>query len=173
MTVKEWFAGLAKYFTDDVPAEFAADTPVPKAPVIDTTQLDALKAQLATERAKRIATEAANFASEQITACKATPNEKDAIVAAYTVAATNDAAHGAVDFAGAQVTAVAALTATFAARQPHALLQTLTPEQVKLLGNNKGADFTRADAGVIDENKVDEAYVAKMREMTGLPAKGK
>lgn len=173
MKFAEWLAGFKH--VEDKPAEFSSDAPPPAAKPAtpaDSEETQRLRAQLESERSARIANEAANFADTTITACKALPAERNAIVKLYTVAATQDAQGSTVEFSGATTTAVDSLKEAYAARTPHALLQTLQPEQVKLLADKSGVEFSsRPGDPNAREEAVDESTVNALAVAVGLPAK--
>jgi hypothetical protein len=112
-----------------VPATFAAHDP----------EKDALRAELAREKAANIATKAANFAERIIeTKQKAFPAEREALINAYTQAALDDTNYGVVTFGtGAQGTRVGLLEAAYEARPANQLtLEQLQPGIKGILFNN-------------------------------------
>jgi hypothetical protein len=111
-----------------------------------------LRAALATAQAERITSDAAHFADAQIAAHKALPAEREAIVATFTQAAQDDAAHGTVTFAdGKTASRISQLTALFASRPAHTLTQELIADERV---DGKAAAFNRGETPrTIDETK--------------------
>ena len=111
--------GAEQAATTTTTAAAAAATPA------ESDELAAVRAELARIKAERIATDAAAFADTQIRDRKALPAERATIVAAYTQAASDDAAHGVVTFGETTTSRVEQLKAVFAARQAHYLTDEL------------------------------------------------
>jgi len=112
-----------------VPAATAMTSPAatpPSAPQPDPEK-ELLKQQLAQLRAQQIADRAASFAAEQIAASKALPAQRDALIAAYSVAAADDAEYGQATFGAGKTSRVDALAALFTNAPTHALTQQLVP----------------------------------------------
>jgi hypothetical protein len=126
------------------PATFNAPTQAsPAAPQPDPEK-DSLKAQLAQLRAQQIGDRAAAFAAEQITANKALPAQRDAIIAAYSVLAADDAEYGQATFGSAKTTRVDALAALFTNAPTHGLTTQAMPVGAQELANQlttPGANF--------------------------------
>jgi hypothetical protein len=112
-------------------------------------KLAELESEREAERAAALADKAGAFADAQISAGVALPAERDALVALFTQAATDDR------LAGGETVRVSALTALFAARTPHALtteiVETPLPEGSRIVENRvetprAGADKPMTDA---------------------------
>jgi signal peptide peptidase SppA len=119
------------------PMESQTPTPAPPAPApapapeARTNREAALEAEIARLRAEKITGEAAAFVERYLTAGKAFPAERDAILAVYTQAATDDAYLGAVQQGdGRTTTRVALLRAAFEARPEHQLTLERLPAHV-------------------------------------------
>jgi hypothetical protein len=137
-----WLAGEGEGDT----AQFAADPPKAEAPKVDAVpdpEKVALMARIAAMEKERLAERAAVFADAEIAAKRALPAEKASLIAAFTDAADDDAAHPrTVTFAvGTEEktgTRVDALKARFAARPPHVLTEELlTDADAQALFNNR------------------------------------
>lgn len=123
-------------------AGFSAQGTVATAPATpppaESAELVAMRAELAKVKAQQIATEAAAFADRQIAAKRALPAEREAMVAAYSQAALDDAAHGVVTFAdGKTSTRVAQLEAVFAARPAHQWTEELVKDGIATLSMDR------------------------------------
>jgi hypothetical protein len=114
-------------------AQFVADPPkaaeAPKEAQPDPEKI-ALMARIAVMEKERVAEKAATFADSEITAKRALPAERETLIAAFTDASEDDAAHPrTVTFSigGEEKTGnrVDALKARYAARTPHVLTQEL------------------------------------------------
>lgn len=131
---KEWWGNMfgAAQEAGIAPAEFDAE-PLAKVTgklVTPDPEVARLRTELAKAKAERITSDATHFADEQITAHKALPAEREAIIAAFTQAAQDDGAHGAVTFADGKTSSrVDQLKAMFTARPSHTLTQELIPNQ--------------------------------------------
>ncbi|HEV7216319.1 MAG TPA: hypothetical protein VGP33_14475, partial [Chloroflexota bacterium] len=128
------------------PATFSAPEPAPASPAAPQPdpEKDSLKAQLAQLRAQQIGDRAAAFAAEQITANKALPAQRDAIIAAYSVAASDDAEYGQATFGSAKTSRVDALAALFTNAPTHGLTTQAMPVDAQELANQlttPGANF--------------------------------
>ena len=120
-------AGVA--LDDDVktpmpdPVEFKA--PPDPAAATAAAEADTLRKQLAQERAGRLQVDAGAFADKMIAERRVLPAERAALVAVFSQAGVDDAAHVAVvtfgDGDAGKGNRIAALSALFAAREPHAL----------------------------------------------------
>lgn len=110
-------------------ASFAVEgAPAPAAAAQADPEVARLRSELATAKADRIASDAAHFADAQIAGHKALPAEREAMIAAFTQAAVDDGAHGAVSFSdGSTSSRVEQFKALFAARPAHTLTQELFP----------------------------------------------
>jgi len=174
--IKEWFEGLRKMFTEDVPAEFSEGTS--RSTATDSEETKRLREQLEAERRTRINSEAASFADTAINTSKATPAERQYLVNAYVGAAMTDAANPAT-FANGQ-SAVASLKAIVEARPVHALTltaaeleQAIKDGKVTVKPDDKGANFTRGDEKKIDQFALDPATVAEMRKHADIAKEAK
>lgn len=101
------------------------------------------------QRKKAVAAEAASFASDEITAHRAFPNEKQSLIDMYTMAADADnTIGGTVDFSGGKTTRVSALLASHKARVPHPLAKEGIPagqDLQVLLSQRTQPDPTKAE----------------------------
>lgn len=142
MTVfdKDWWANLfsGAQQAGIEPAAFQATgnpATTTTAPPADSDEVKRLRAELAKAQAERITSDATHFADAQIAAHKALPAEREAIIAAFTQAAQDDAAHGVVTFAdGKTASRVALLTAAYTARPAHTLTQELIADATVTAG---------------------------------------
>lgn len=133
---------------------FSALTPLATTP---DPELAALKARVAASeqenirlRQEGIAQRAASFYAAEFAAHRVVPAEEEAVIAAFTQAATDDATHGVVTFSeGVTKSRVDLLRAQYAARPAHVLTQEmvtaagLTEESARALFNQQ----TTARAG--------------------------
>jgi hypothetical protein len=149
------------------PATFAAPpatlttSPAPSAPAAQPDpEKEALRQQIAQLRAQQIADRAAAFAGEQLAANKALPAQRDALIAAYTAAAADDAEHGQAHFATGRGSRVDALAAIFAAAPTHSLTTEQVPvdpaamRQLPTPGQLAGAKSARFSEGQVDPREV-------------------
>lgn len=131
--LKWLFGGAAKPTTEIAPASFGVvGAPLALASPAESDEVKRLRDELAKARAERITSDATHFADTQITAHKALPAEREAIIAAFTQAAQDDGAHGAVTFADGKTpptSRVDQLKAMFAARPAHTLTRELITTQ--------------------------------------------
>lgn len=134
MKLFDWLTAQAKeqgVEIEDSPAVFNAPAPDPRIAELEQS-LKAQQETMARFKTERIESEAAAEADRLILASKALPAEREAIVAAFRQAATDDASHGAVTFSAADgqsatTSRVAQLRALYEARPGHGL----TAEQVQ------------------------------------------
>lgn len=131
------------------------------APVADPEK-DTLKAQLAQLRAQQIGDRAAAFAAEQITANKALPAQRDAIIAAYSVMASDDAEHGQATFATGKVGRVDTLAALFTNAPVHTLLQEQVPVDPANMRQLPTPGQLTGTAARFSDGKVDNAEVLRL-----------
>jgi hypothetical protein len=134
-TFLNWLFGIgAKPVASEIaPASFgvvgapaAAAAPAPG----ESDEVKRLRSELSKAKAERITSDATHFADEQITTHKALPAEREAIIAAFTQAAQDDGAHGAVTFADGKTSSrIDQLKAMFAARPTHTLTKELIVTQ--------------------------------------------
>lgn len=152
--LKWLFGGSAKPTGELAPASFGVvGEPLARvtAPVGDSDEVKRLRDELAKAKAERITSDATHFADEQITTHKALPAERESIIAAFTQAAQDDGAHGAVTFADGKTSSrVDQLKAMFSARPAHTLTTELIVTQegsaAAFTAGNKIAQ-PRTDAG--------------------------
>jgi len=156
MTAKEWFDKAKALFTGEVPAEFSEGAA--PATATDSEETKRLREQLESERKARITNEAASFADGAIAACKALPAEREHLVNAYVGAANTDAASPALF--GDGKSSVSSLKAIVEARPVHKLIE----GEVKIVPDDKGANFTRADDKKVNQEAVDPDTIAAMRK---------
>lgn len=126
---------------------------------------DSIKAELARLKAERIAEQAAAFATKYIeTEHRAHVAERDAIVAAYTIAAQDDISYGQATFANGTTTSrVAALARQYDARPAHQLtVEQLVPGMQALFNQATTPD---PDAR---NRPLDRAGVVALMEQTSL-----
>jgi hypothetical protein len=135
--VQAWFAG-------GMPEEFDGATSTP-APIVATPnvlvtavagnpEVDALKAELAAERAKSVGALAAAFSAAEIAANRATPAEEAGLIKQYRHAVEYDALRGATFSADNPESAVATFKAAQSARTPHALTTELLTGNAAIFG---------------------------------------
>lgn len=176
-SILQWlFGGGKKPTTEIAPAAFDVSGELLTARRIEIPRDQAdevarLKAELAKANAARITSDATHFADAQITAHKALPAEREAIIAAFTQAAQDDGQHGAVTFADGKTSSrVEQFKAMFAARPAHTLTTELITTQEGKEGvafaGNKGEQprTTDAEKPMTPERK---------KELLGLTAVGR
>lgn len=157
-------ASLVAAFADEEPAAQPANDQAAAFSQAATEQIAQLQQQLAAERRQRIENDAAAFATEQIAANKATPAEREALVAAFAQAATDDQAHGLVTFSDADGNTGSrsrqdGLRAIYDARPAHQLTEELVADQ-------DGVLFAANEAK--DPNKPSADRVAELASKTTL-----
>jgi len=155
-----WLLGGGKKPTTEIsPAAFALVGEPLKIPTPDeSAEVARLKAELAKATAARITSDATHFAESQITAHKALPAEREAIIAAFTQAAQDDGQHGAVTFTDGKTSSRAEqLTAMFAARTAHTLTTEVitTSEGGALFNKDTQPRTTDAEKPMTPERKKD------------------
>lgn len=189
--LSETFGG-GKSPTPPLSAQMSADSPEPpltqalrEAARAETAQQTTgrerqLEADLARERAERIRMEARMFADAEEAAHRAYPAEREALIAAYTQAAHDDATAGAtVTFAagGVPQTRLEILKALFAQRPPHedptkeAL--PVTPEAEKSEGGTPVRVVMNQETTPDPEAEPAEMSDERFRELLGKTTFGK
>lgn len=136
-----------------------------------------LMANYATERQKRIQSEAVAFAEAQITAGKAYPAERERLVMRYVLAVEDDANHGPVVFGdgeGQQTSRLDLLQKEFADKQTHGL----TEEQVKVINKSGltqvfGLANPQQTPGAQERDEDAAAPQSELDEMLGMTNLGK
>lgn len=167
------FGKFMRWMGNEQPQEAPAATAAFSAPSVTPTpapaaaqpdpEKEALRAQLAQLRAQQIADRAAAFATEQIAANKALPAQRDAIVAAYSVAAADDAEHGQATFGAGKTSRVDALAALFTNAPTHALTQQMVPVTAgETVFGNLGRTATADD----ETRPMDPKHLARLLGMT-------
>lgn len=142
-------SGMPEDDGTDPPAPAPVAAPVP-APVVQMSaadaeykamkqRADAAEAETRRLRQERIAEKAVTFADKQLTEGRAFPAEREAIIAAYEGAATDDVNFGVVSFGEGQTTTrTARLEAAYAARPAHQLTaESLTPALMSVLQGHR------------------------------------
>ena len=149
------------------PATFSAPA-TPQAPAVPPAaapdpEKELLKQQLAQIRAQQISDRAAAFAAEQIAASKALPAQRDALIAAYSVAAADDAEHGQATFATGRGSRVDALAAIFGTAPAHTLTTELVPvDPAAMRQLPTPGQLTGTPAARFSDGKVDNAEVLRL-----------
>ncbi len=151
--VKAWFnAGMPADFdpqtgaagsTGSPPANPPAAPPAPAAPptASDNAELarmrqerDEAQVELRRVRAERIVSEATSFAERMVSEGRAFPTEQNAIIAAYSQAATDDVNFGSVKMGdGTEITRTATIKAAYEGRPQHQLDMEKIAPQIRAL----------------------------------------
>jgi hypothetical protein len=136
------FMDKVKAWLDEgAPAEFDGEapktpaTPDPRIAQLERERDEARQAAL-TANAARLATEAAAFADGEIAANRAFPAERDAIIAAFTQAATDDTVSGTANFTDG-ASRLSLFKAAYAARPAHRLTEERLPANQTVLANQQ------------------------------------